>query len=209
MQLEKPIADQNASLADMWAKFRTMHGPRHLLDGAAPAIGFLIGYSTVGPKLGILVAIAIALGLGVFRVFRGDSARVVATSVAVIFLFSLFVLFTGEGRGFYLPEILFCVVATVGFGITLVGRRPLSLWLSQRVGLEPRDVTPDRVRVHRRITLAWFAFWVLHVVVMGPLYLADKVLVLGTVALFFGKPALVAMIAVTWLWIVRSRRSRA
>lgn len=200
--------DDNASLADVWAKFRAMHGPRHLLDGAAPAIGFLIGYGTVGPKLGVLVAIVIALALGAFRVTRGDSVRMVVTSVAVVTVFSLFVIFTGEGRGFYLPEILFCVVATVGFGVTLIGRRPLSLWVSQRIRLEARDATPDRLRVHRRITLAWFVFWALHVAIMGPLYLANKVLVLGTVALFLGKPALVAAIALTWLWIVRSRRPR-
>ena len=208
LQVDKPLAEENASLADVWVKFRAMHGPRHLLDGAAPAIGFLIGYGTIGPKLGVLVAIVVALGLGAFRVTRGDSVRMVVASVAVVSVFSLFVIFTGEGRGFYLPEILFCVVATIGFGVTLIGRRPLSLWISQRIRLEPRDAASDRLRVHRRITLAWFVFWALHVVIMAPLYIADQVIVLGTVALFLGKPALVAAIALTWLWIVRSRKAR-
>ena len=57
----------------------------------------------------------------------------VVTSVAVVSVFSLFVIFTGEGRGFYLPEILFCVVATIGFGLTRIGRRPLSLWTASGV----------------------------------------------------------------------------
>ncbi|MFI6999552.1 DUF3159 domain-containing protein [Nocardia sp. NPDC050175] len=99
--------------AEVWGKFRAMHGPQHLLDGAAPAIGFLIGYSVAGAEVGVFVAILIAVVLGAVRLMRGDSVRVVAVAVLVILVFSLFVEITGEGRGFYLPEVALSVVMTV------------------------------------------------------------------------------------------------
>lgn len=196
-------AEARGVVAEMWGKFRAMHGSQHLLDGAAPAIGFLIGYSVAGAEVGVFVAILIAVVLGAVRLMRGDSVRVVAAAVLVILVFSLFVEITGEGRGFYLPEVALSVVMTVLFGATLLTGKPLSFTVTRKIRLEPAEPTDPaaRWRLHRRITFAWFVFWAVHVAVMVPLYLADKVVLLGSFALVFGKPALVVMLALTWLWV--------
>ncbi|WP_433656914.1 DUF3159 domain-containing protein [Nocardia sp. CA-128927] len=161
---------------EMWGKCRAMHGPQHILDGAAPAIGFLIGYSAAGAEVGVFVAIVIAVVLGAVRLMRGDSVRVVALAVLVILVFSLFVEITGEGRGFYLPEVALSVVMTVLFGATLLTGKPLSYTVTRKIRLEPAEPAAPalRLRLHRRITFAWFVFWAVHVAVMVPLYLADK-----------------------------------
>jgi len=200
------LGQHRSAVAEIWDKFRAVHGLRHILDGAAPAIGFLLGYSVAGAEIGVFIAILIAVALAAIRLIRGDSVRVVAMSVLVILVLSLFVEITGEGRGFYLPEVALCVVMTVLFGATLLIGKPLSYTMSRRIRLEPAEPAA-RLRLHRRITLAWFVFWAVHVVVMVPLYLADKVVILGTVALILGKPALVVMLAVTWLW-VRTKREQ-
>ncbi|CAM4027869.1 DUF3159 domain-containing protein [Nocardia ninae] len=204
-------AESRGVVAEMWGKFRAMRGPQHILDGAAPAIGFLIGYSAAGAEVGVFVAILIAVLLGAVRLMRGDSVRVVAGAVLVILVFSLFVEITGEGRGFYLPEVALSVVMTVLFGATLLTGKPLSYTVSRRIRLEPAEPadTATRLRLHRRITFAWFVFWAAHVAVMVPLYLADKVVLLGTFALVFGKPALVVMLALTWLWVRSKTTVRA
>jgi hypothetical protein len=197
------LEDHRGTVADMWGKFRAMHGPRHILDGATPAVGFLIGYSIAGAEVGAFVAILIAVALAAVRLVRGDSVRIVALSVLVVLVFSLFVEITGEGRAFYLPEVALCIVMAVLFGATVLTGKPLSYTVSRRIRLEPAEPADPaaRLQLHRRITLAWFIFWAVHVVVMVPLYIADKVVVLGTVALILGKPALVVMLAVTWLWV--------
>lgn len=200
-------ADQSRSTtSEMWGKFRALGGPGHILDGAAPAIGFLIGYATVNAKIGVLIALGVAGLVAIYRLLRGDSVKVVSISLAVVVVFSLFVGITGEGRGFYLPDLLICGIGTAAFGLTLVTGRPLSHWICRRIGLEPADAADpaERLRLHRRVTFAWFAFWALHLVIMVPLYAANKVVVLGTVALVLGKPALILMLAGTWLWVRRS-----
>ncbi len=197
--------DRSAA-AEIWGKFRALGGPRHIVDGAAPAIGFLIGYAALDAKAGVVIALAVALLIAAYRLLRGDSVRVVATSLAVVVVFSLFVGVTGEGRGFYLPDILVCVVCTLGFGLTLLTGKPLSHWICRKIGLEPAESADPapRLALHRRVTLAWFVFWALHLAIMAPLYMANKVVILGAVALVLGKPALVIMVAVTWLWVRRS-----
>ncbi|WP_378732522.1 DUF3159 domain-containing protein [Nocardia brasiliensis] len=199
------LAESRGVVAELWGKFRAMHGPRHIVDGAAPAIGFLIGYSVAGAEVGVFLAILIAVVLAAVRLTQGDSVRVVAVAVLVILVFSLFVEITGEGRGFYLPEVAFSVVMTVLFGATLLTGKPLSYPVSRKIRLEPAEPADPaaRLRLHRRITFAWFVFWAVHVAVMVPLYVADKVVLLGTFALVFGKPALVVMLALTWLWVRR------
>ncbi|WP_330249372.1 DUF3159 domain-containing protein [Nocardia sp. NBC_00565] len=205
------LEQHRTAVAEIWGKFCAVHGPRHILDGAAPAIGFLLGYSVAGAEIGVFIAILIAVALAAIRLIQGDTVRVVAISVLVILVLSLFVEITGEGRGFYLPEVALCVVMTVLFGATLLIGKPLSYTVSRRIRLEPADPADPaaRLRLHRRITLAWFVFWPVHVVVMLPLYLADKVVILGTVALILGKPALVVMLAATWLWVRATREQPA
>ncbi|WP_405165928.1 DUF3159 domain-containing protein [Nocardia sp. NBC_01499] len=142
------------------------------------------------------------------RLVRGDSVRVVALAVLVILVFSLFVEITGEGRGFYRPEVALSVVMTVLFGATLLTGKPLSYTVTREIRLEPAEPAA-RLRRHRRITFAWFVFWAVHVTVMVPHYLADKVVLLGTFALVFGKPALAAMLALTSLWVRDKSTARA
>ncbi|MEU0540173.1 DUF3159 domain-containing protein [Nocardia sp. NPDC005978] len=199
---------ERSGAAEMWGKFRALGGPGHLLDGAAPAIGFLIGYSAADAKSGVLIALAVAAFVGLYRLLRGDSVKTVTISLLVVVVFSMFVGITGEGRGFYLPDLLICLFFSVAFGLTLLTGRPLSRWACRRIGLEPAEHADPRARLllHRRVTGAWFAFWAVHLVVMVPLYAANKVVLLGSVALVLGKPALVLMLAVTWLWVRRSLR---
>ncbi|WP_067541244.1 DUF3159 domain-containing protein [Nocardia crassostreae] len=204
--MRQTVERPRSGAAEAWGKFRALGGPGHILDGAAPAIGFLIGYVAVNAKFGVLLALGVAGGMALFRLLKGDSIRVVAVSLLVVVVFSLFVGITGEGRGFYLPDLLICAVATLAFGLTLLTGRPLSRWMCRKIGLEPAEhADPDaRIALHRTVTLAWFVFWAAHLVIMVPLYLTDKVVLLGSVALVLGKPALVLMLAVTWLWVRRS-----
>ncbi|MFB8005095.1 DUF3159 domain-containing protein [Nocardia sp. NPDC056000] len=202
--------EQRSTAAEMWGKFRALGGPQHLLDGAAPAIGFLLGYAAANAKIGVLVALGVAGLISLYRLVKGDSVKVVSASLAVVVVFSLFVGITGEGRGFYLPDLIVCAVATLAFGLSMLTGRPLSHWACRKLGLE-RAFEHDpaaRVRLHRKVSAVWFAFWAVHLLIMVPLYVANKVVVLGTVALVLGKPALVVMLAVTWLWVRHRPRDR-
>ncbi|MVU76636.1 DUF3159 domain-containing protein [Nocardia sp. ET3-3] len=191
-------------LRDARGKFLEHHGPRHIADGAAPALGFLLGYKLYDPWIGIAVALAVAVALGGFRLARGESVRVVGISIAFVAVYSVFVMCTGQGRDFYLPDLILCVLFVAGFGATLLGRRPLTLWTTQRLRLEPAAISGAHLGTHRRITLGWVIFWLVHLVVIVPLYLANQVVLLGVATLILGKPSIIVMILATWLLLRRS-----
>lgn len=193
-------------LKDAWSKFLEHHGPRHIADGAAPAVGFLLGYQLLDPWIGIAAALAVAVALGGHRVARGDSAKVVGGSIAVVALYSVFVLCTGRGRDFYLPDLLGCVLLSAAFGGSLLARRPLSLWCARKLRMEPDHPSDGHPTLHRRITLGWLVFWLVHLAVIVPLYIADKVVLLGMATLILGKPSIIVMILATWLLLRRSGR---
>ncbi|MFF0494018.1 DUF3159 domain-containing protein [Nocardia sp. NPDC004068] len=202
--------ETRSDAGEIWGKFRALGGVGHLVDGAVPALGFLVGYAVWNAKIGVVVALVLAVLLAGLRTWRGESAKVVMVSVAAVIVFSLFVGITGEGRGFYLPDLLVCAAGAVLFGGTVLIGRPLSQWVCRRIGLEPAEHADPAARraLHRRVSLAWFAFWAAHLLILVPLYVANEVVLLGSVALVLGKPALVVMLAVTWLWVRRSLRPR-
>ncbi|MET8778943.1 DUF3159 domain-containing protein [Nocardia sp. NPDC004654] len=99
--------------------------------------------------------------------------------------------------------------ASIRTGFSAPGRRPASSW-TERAACRARYLTPDpaaRTRLHRRVTAAWMVFCVAHVVIMGPVYLADNVVLLGTLALVLNKPMLLAAFAGTWVWVRRTART--
>ncbi|NLG45965.1 MAG: DUF3159 domain-containing protein [Gordonia sp.] len=128
-------------------------GWRHVVDAGAPIAAFLIGYQAAGPSAGVGAAVAVAIALTVLRLRRGDSPKVVVLSILGIVGYSALVLGTGEGRNFFVTEVVGCAILTVVFGIGTVLRRPLSLRICQRLRIEPRGETPERIRLHRWITV--------------------------------------------------------
>ncbi|MEU2257666.1 DUF3159 domain-containing protein [Nocardia xishanensis] len=192
--------------AEVFAKFKQLDGFKRSADAVGPVAAFLLGYQLVGAHAGIAAAITAAAVLAVVRLVRGDSVKVVTVSMIAVLVYSLFVQISGEGRDFFLPTVIGCAVLTVLFGVSLIGRRPVTLWICRKVGLEPAGETaPHRLRLHRRITATWFVNWVLHVVVLVPLYLANNVAALGLAAMLLGKPSVVVMVALTWIQVQRAR----
>lgn len=187
----------------IWVKIREMGGARHLVDGAAPIVGYVIGFSLAGIAVGILAAVLTALGVGTVRLRHGDRSKVIAVSTAIVLVFSAMAATTGQGRDFFLPPLILYGVLAVAFALSLFGATPLTLPICRRIRFEPTGTTDPaaRLRLHRRLTAVWAAFCAVHVLIMGPVYLADNVVLLGTLALILNKPALLAAFAGTWVWV--------
>lgn len=194
---------QRNLLAEAWTRFRELDGPAKVIDGVAPMAGFLIGYQLADAYIGIAAALGVALLVAGYRVIRRDSPKAVVIGVATVALYSLFVVFTGEGRAFYLPPILVGGIVGVLFGASLFTDRPLTLRLCQRIGLAPTTATEDHLALHRRLTVWWLAFSVIRTAAEAPLYLADMVTALGTVVML-EKLTLLALVILTGIVIHRA-----
>ncbi|RMI28182.1 DUF3159 domain-containing protein [Nocardia stercoris] len=195
----------------LWSKVREMGGARHLVDGAAPVLGYVAGFSMAGIVAGITAAVGTALIVGVVRLRHGDRPKVVAVSTAIVLVFSALAATTGQGRDFFLPPLILYAALTVAFALSLAAT-PLTLPICRKLRIEPIETSDPaaRARLHRRLTAAWAVFCAAHVLIMTPVYLADNVVLLGTLALILNKPALLTASAGTWVWVRGSgRRSSA
>lgn len=190
-------------LAEAWTRFRQLDGPAKVVDGVAPMAGFLIGYQLADAYIGIAAALGVALLVAGYRLIRRDSPKAVVIGIATVALYSLFVVFTGEGRAFYLPPILFGGVAGVLFGASLFTERPLTLRLCQRIGLAPATATEDHLALHRGVTVLWLVFSVVRTAIEAPLYIADMVTALGTVVML-EKLTLLALTILTGIVVHRA-----
>lgn len=204
-----PTVDTRSGFAQARAKIRDLGGVRHLVDGAAPILGYLAGYQWNGILTGIAAAVAIAAVVAAIRLRHHDRPVVVAASSALVLIFSAMAAATGEGRDFFLPPLILYTALSIVFGVSLFTGTPLTLPICRKIRFEPADIADPgaRVRLHRQVTVAWIVFCLAHLVVMGPIYLADNVVLLGTVALIFNKPALIAAFAGTWVWVRRAPRT--
>ncbi|MFE7721462.1 DUF3159 domain-containing protein [Nocardia rhizosphaerihabitans] len=195
-----------SAAAEILTKFRQLDGFKRSADALGPVFAFVIGYQFAGTNAGIIAAIMTALALAAIRIVRGGSVKVVAVSVGVVLAYSLVVGISGEGRDFFVVSIIGCAILALAFGLSLIGRSPASLWICRRFRLEPAAAaSADRLRLHRRITALWLVNWIVHVVVLCPLYAANQVAALGVATMLLGKPSVVVLVAVTWLWVQRSR----
>ncbi|WP_433192073.1 DUF3159 domain-containing protein [Nocardia sp. CA-107356] len=176
-------------------------GVRHLVDAVTPVAVFLVGYQLFGTGPAVAATLTAAALLAGWRLRRGDSPKVVTAALAAVTAYSALVLFTGEGRAFFLPEIVGCAVLTVAFGATLIRGRPLSLHVCQRIRIEPADVDQPRIRKHRRLTAGWAVMWALHVLILLPLYAADQITALALGTMLLGKPSVLIAVVASWLWV--------
>ncbi|PXX54941.1 uncharacterized protein DUF3159 [Nocardia tenerifensis] len=201
-----PTSSASSAAAEVFAKFKQLDGFKRSADAVGPVLAFLIGYQVAGAHGGVAAAIGTAAALAVTRLIRGDSVRVVSASLIAVVLYSLFVQYSGEGRDFFLLNIIGCGILMVLFGVSLAGRMPATLWICRKTRIEPvGEIAPDRLRLHRRITAVWLVNWVLHLMVLAPLYALNLVAALGIAAMLLGKPSVVVLVAVTWWQVQRSR----
>ncbi|MEP9365428.1 DUF3159 domain-containing protein [Nocardioides sp. CN2-186] len=177
------------------------------IDGAGPIIAFVIGNQVSGVTAGAVAAVALAVVIAAIRWVRGEPKKVVVGATLLVCLLALTATLTGEGRNFFLPELVFNIVMLVVFVVSVVIGRPATAVVCSAIHLEePRSWTiPDRRRVHYRLTWVWIAMWVLHVVVVGVFYLADSVVWLGVVSTVINKPTIVAAAVATGI-VARRRK---
>ncbi|MFI7102910.1 DUF3159 domain-containing protein [Streptomyces sp. NPDC050161] len=175
-------------------------GLRHIVDAAVPVGCFLAGNGLAGPATGAVCALLGGGAVAVVRLLRGDSLKIVAIALGGVLAHALFALYVGDGRAFFLPELLLNVVLAVLFAGSLLIGRPVSGPLARLLRAERQDwrSDPRRRRLHWQITSLWLALWCAHLAIWLPLYRADAVALLGVANVVLGKPAAAVCGWLTW-----------
>jgi len=177
------------------------------VDASLPPVAFVAGYLLGGESVsfGVWLAMAVAVGLGAWRIGRGGRPRAVILGILGVAVAALVALRTGRPEDFFLLRIATNIVSALAWTASIAVRWPLlgvvvGLALGQK-GRWRRD--PALLRAYRVGSYVWVMQYVVRVVVLVPLYLAGQVIALGVAQALLTWPLVAVCLAVSW-WVVRS-----
>lgn len=189
-----------------------MGGPLGMAETAIPTIAFVIA-TTAGAEIATAAVIAVGLAalLALARMVRRQTPQFALAGVIGVGISAFVAHKTGEARGFFLPGLLINVAYAVGALASIAAKHPFVGWVVEGIGGD--DMTawrrdPLKMRAYRLASLVFVGIFLLRVVVQVPLYLADQVVVLGTVRLVMGFPLFGLAIWLSWL-IIRQAKNQA
>jgi hypothetical protein len=192
-------------------------GVRGLIESSIPVLTFVVinvvgGWVHLSHKLNvaIILAVATALGIAVFRLTRRQPVRHAVNGLFGIALGAWLAWRSGDERAFYLPGIFLSLGYGVAMLVSVAFRQPLVGWIWSVVvagGSKQWRDEPRLVRTFGWLTVLWAAIYILKTVVQTALYLADQATALGVVRIVFGYPPYLLLLALT-VWAVRRTRER-
>ncbi|GAA3555794.1 DUF3159 domain-containing protein [Amycolatopsis ultiminotia] len=180
-------------------------GRRGAIDASVPPVAFVVGWLATGRSIswGAIIAIAVAVLLGAYRLLRGDKARAVVVSLAAVVIAALIALHTGRAEDFFLLQLLSNAASALLFAASIVVRWPLlgvivGLLLGQKTRWR-RD--PALLRGYSWASWVWVLQYLLRVVVYGLLWWAGQVVALGVARTVLSWPLVAATVAVSG-WVL-------
>ena len=190
-----------AEVTDEPSLMDALGGRRGLLDSALPAVTFVVTYLATGQRMSVSLVAALVVGgvVAVLRLIRRDSLRHVLAGFAGVALSVVVARTTGRPVDYFLPSLLSNSAAAVAWAVSIWVRRPL---LGVVVGAVTRSTAwrtdPRLLRAYQRASWIWTGSFVLRVVVMTPLWLADQLLALGVAKVVMGWPMVLVVIWLSW-----------
>jgi Protein of unknown function (DUF3159) len=186
-------------------------GARGMIESSVPVIAFVLVNIVWSLKPALLVAVAVAMAIALYRLYRRQSVRHAVNGLFGIGIGALIAWKTGSPKAFYLPGILL----SLAYGVAMLGsvavRMPLVGWLWAVVADKgsPRwRQSPALRRTFAWLTMLWAATYLVKVVINFLVYFAagltddQKASILGVMRIALGFPPYALLLALT-IWAVR------
>lgn len=172
------------------------------IDAIFPPIVYIIGNSIFGLKTGIILALALAGLLSIFRALKKQSILYALAGMLGVIIASGFALVSDNAASYFLPKVI-----TSGFLFllslaSLVLGRPLAALLSHLTrGWEfdwflRKDIKP----AYREVTLAWAVLFLSRMVIQFILFKKGDLAQLGWANILLGFPATFTVLILTLIY---------
>lgn len=183
-------------------------GPRGMLEGALPFVGFTITWiATTGLSVSLGVAVGLAVLLAVVRLVQRQSLKFVAQAVFPIVIAAVVASRTHRAADIFLPGILYNGALAVISLLTIAVGKPLVGFLIGAATGDPTGWTKDRalVRMTGKLTAVLAVPYFLRFVIQLPLFLTSQVVWLGVAKVALGWPLLLAALSAIGLLLSKGR----
>ncbi|WP_186382916.1 DUF3159 domain-containing protein, partial [Amycolatopsis rhizosphaerae] len=183
-------------------------GRKGAVDASLPPLAFVIGWLLGGSSIGwgAVAAIAAAVLVGAFRIFREHTMRAsrnAVVSLAAVIVAALVALHTGRAQDFFLIQLLSNVASALLWAASAAVRWPL---LGVVVGLLLGQKTrwrkdPALLHAYSLASLTWSGQYLVRVAVYLPLWWSGQLVALGVARTVLTWPLQALTIAVSG-WVL-------
>jgi hypothetical protein len=186
-------------------------GVRGMIETSIPVLAFVIANIAWGLNPAVVISVATALAIAVFRLSRRQSIRHAMNGLVGIAIGAFLAWRTDDPKNFYLPGILIAIGYVVAMVISVVVRRPVVGWVwsivADKGSTRWRDI-PGLRRTFGWLTLVWASMYLSKAILQVGVYFADsltedqKASILGIIRIALGFPPYALLAALT-VWAVR------
>lgn len=206
--------DQNTDLVHELADdskylVESLGGARGIFESGSPAIVFVAAYAITNQQLKPAVYAALSLGLvlAVLRLVKRESLIQVTSGFIGIAFSAWLATKSGKAENFFLPGILTNVGYAAACVISLALNRPLLGYVLEAMrGTQNVNwrKNPSLLKKYRAITILWSGVFLIRVLIMAPLYLANETVLLGFFKVALGWPLFALAAYATFLMSKRT-----
>ena len=179
-------------------------GKRGLIDNGLPSTLFLISFMiSKDLKLSIYLSIALSVLLTILRLLKRETLQHAISGLIGVLICAWFARSSGKAVDYYLPSLWKNLAYLVAYSASAISGWPLiGILLGPILGenFHWRKVAARR-RVYVLASWAWAAMFAIRIVIMYPLWKAEKLEYLGFASLVLGYPLFLLTVWVTWLII--------
>lgn len=178
-----------------------------MADAVLPTVAFVVVWLVAQALawgepilLGGLAAVVVAGVIAVVRWRGGERPGAAAVGLLFAVVATLVALYTGRAEDFFLPRIVANAGSLAAWLVSIAIRWPLlGLVVSAALG-RPRAWRddPDLVRGYSRASWLWAAQYLVRIVVLLPLWFADRLVALGIAQLVLTWPLVIVCALGSW-----------
>lgn len=172
------------------------------IDAIFPPIIYLIGNSLFGLKIGVILAISLALILGIVRAIRKESILYALGGSLGVAIASGFALFSDNAASYFLPRVIGSGFLFLAALVSILIGRPLAAVLSHITRgwnfqwFMRKDIKP----AYREVTIAWTLLLLTRTILQWLLYKRGNLIELGWSSLLLGFPATLTVLILTLIY---------
>lgn len=172
------------------------------IDALFPPIVYVIGNSFFGLKIGIILALSIAIILGLYRVYKKESFLYALGGLIGIGIASAFAYFGNNAANYFLPKVITSGLSFLLGVISLIVGKPLAAWVSHLSrGWKLEWFFRDDVKpAYSEVTIVWTILFLIRMILQIILLRRGNLVELGWANIMLGFPATFIILILTLVY---------